>query len=36
LWDTYYLAREAVLKMIREKHAPDRAELEERMFGAES
>ena len=35
-WETYYLAREAVLKMICEKHAPDRTELEERMFGAES
>jgi len=35
LWETYYLARETVLKMIEEKHAPTTTELEERMFGAE-
>ncbi len=35
LWDTYYLARDTVLKMLDEKHAPSRTELEERMFGAD-
>jgi hypothetical protein len=35
LWETYYLAREAVLKIIEEKHAPSATELEERMFGAD-
>lgn len=35
LWETYYLAREAVLKMIEEKHAPSTTELEQRMFGAD-
>lgn len=34
LWETYYLAREIVLKMIDERHAPSTTELEERMFGA--
>jgi len=36
LWETYYLARETVLKMLDEKHAPSRTELEERMFGADA
>jgi len=35
LWETYYLARETVLKIIEEKHAPSTTELEERMFGAD-
>ena len=36
LWDTYYLARETLLKILDEKHAPSRTELEERMFGADA
>jgi len=35
LWDTYYLARETVLKMIEERRVPSTTELEERMFGAD-
>ena len=35
LWETYYLARQAILKIVQEKHAPNANELEERMFGAE-
>jgi len=35
LWDTYDLARQAVVKMVAERHVPTKAELEERMFGVE-
>ena len=36
LWETHYLARQIVTKIIDEKRAPSTTELEERMFGAES
>ena len=35
LWKTYNLAREVVLKIIADGHAPTRQELESRMFGVE-
>ncbi|MCH7701601.1 MAG: hypothetical protein IID37_07925 [Planctomycetes bacterium] len=36
LWETYYLVRETVLKMLDEQHVPSRTELEERLFGADA